>query len=132
MRYSSGFKHRGKIAIRAEFFRFAYERYIENHDLNHLESKITTTLVQYLKELKLSGILSHDSDRLTRTPVFGRDKDGNPIKPLCYVFKVDASVTDDDSEGKNEPVDTPSIDVTVPVVKIVSDELDLGKAGGGV
>jgi phosphoribosylaminoimidazole-succinocarboxamide synthase len=94
-----GFKRKGRIVIKVSHFSFAYEHHVQSHNQVHPNNKITASLMQYLKQLKEDGILTHEVGRITsRDFVFGRDRDGNPITPNCYAFKVDPDAPDDWSD----------------------------------
>jgi hypothetical protein len=76
----------------------------------HPQAKIGTTLIQYLKGLKLNGVLSCDPDRMTRQRLFGRLQDGTPIMRPCYVFRLDATVSEQDITDDYQPaVDTETL-----------------------
>ncbi len=102
-----GFKKEGRIVIKAQYFKFAYNHYIEIHNKNYPSKKITLSLIQFLKQLKLHGILSHEVGRNTcRDFVFGHNENG-PIKPLCYAFKMDVNAPEQWGDEDAEPIEPP-------------------------
>lgn len=106
-----GYKNNNEIAINTKFFAYEYNQYVNSYNLRNPANKITTTLIQYLKELKSYGILDcpnsdKDSRHYRERNILVDFKDEQkPCVQKCYVFRLDGAAT-------GEPEPQPELPIT--------------------